>query len=496
LWKRCNEAVRLHLIGELRCGLFIPHLNSPTAVLLLSMAQRVSKVVIVGGGCFGASAALELRHRGYHVTVVDELSGRGDGDGVEPHDLASSTDNNKLIRPDYGDDVFYTELMRQSFDQQSASEGNQPDGRYLPGWHQWNEFFGENLYHETGLLIMDRNEIESEPNGFTAKSLAAVQAAGMRVDRVRQETLRATHPAWNSANWRDGYINRVAGWADSGRVVRALLHRAAACGVEFHRSHATSLVYEGTNRVVGIVAADGTTIRGDMVVVSAGAWTTSLVPWLARTMWPVAQFVHHFEPLAEDVGLFDGDNGTFPAWTAAIRETGFYGFPIHPQTGYCKVGHHGSGFSFRGSQCAPTRQVLASIKELAGKHEEARFRAFVQETFPKMALGKTAFVRICLYCDTLNGDFLIDQDPEHPGLVVAAGGSGHAFKFTPVLGAIIADAVQGKVVERFRWRITDEYKLDSARTTNDVDVHFNQQVVRDACQSCADAPLRTQNAKL
>jgi hypothetical protein len=43
--------------------------------------------------------------------------------------------------------------------------------------------------------------------------------------------------------------------------------------------------------------------------------------------------------------------------------------------------------------------------------------------------------RLCFYCDTFDGDFWIDKDPERPGPLVSAGGSGHAFKFSPLIGA-------------------------------------------------------------
>jgi glycine/D-amino acid oxidase-like deaminating enzyme len=60
-----------------------------------------------------------------------------------------------------------------------------------------------------------------------------------------------------------------------------------------------------------------------------------------------------------------------------------------------------------------------------------------------------------LYCDTHDGDFWIAPDPERRGLVIATGDSGHGFKFAPLLGEIVADAVEGKsnpLLERFRWR--------------------------------------------
>ena len=44
---------------------------------------------------------------------------------------------------------------------------------------------------------------------------------------------------------------------------------------------------------------------------------------------------------------------------------------------------------------------------------------------------------------------------EREGLLAAVGDSGHGFKFAPVLGEIIADAVEKKpnpILQKFRWR--------------------------------------------
>ena len=48
---------------------------------------------------------------------------------------------------------------------------------------------------------------------------------------------------------------------------------------------------------------------------------------------------------------------------------------------------------------------------------------------------------ICMYSMTPDGHFLLDRLPELP-VVVAAGFSGHGFKFTSVLGEVAADLVQ------------------------------------------------------
>ena len=78
--------------------------------------------------------------------------------------------------------------------------------------------------------------------------------------------------------------------------------------------------------------------------------------------------------------------------------------------------------------------------------------------------------KICLYCDTWDGDFWISRDPEREGLVVSTGGSGHAFKFAPVLGKLAADALEGvdnPYNSRFDWRPLGEIKSEDIRYTGD-----------------------------
>lgn len=62
-------------------------------------------IVVVGGGIFGVTSAVELKQRGHEVTLLD----RSD----LPHDQAASWDISKLVRMDYGYDEEYMELMEE-----------------------------------------------------------------------------------------------------------------------------------------------------------------------------------------------------------------------------------------------------------------------------------------------------------------------------------------------------------------------------------------------
>ena len=134
----------------------------------------------------------------------------------------------------------------------------------------------------------------------------------------------------------------------------------------------------------------------------------------------------------------------FPVFGADITTTGYYGFPIN-RDGVVKIANHGSGREM--SPDSPERVVTAE--------DEKNLREFLASTFPSLADAPIVYTRVCMYCDTHDGHFWIARDPEREGLVVAAGDSGHGFKFAPVLGEIIADAVEGKdnpLLDKFRWR--------------------------------------------
>lgn len=96
-----------------------------------------------------------------------------------------------------------------------------------------------------------------------------------------------------------------------------------------------------------------------------------------------------------------------------------------------------------------------SAERVVAPEETDRVREFVSRTFPALADAPIVYSRLCMYCDTADGDFWIAADPERPWLGIAAGDNGHGFKFAPVLGEIIADVVEEKpnpLLERFRWR--------------------------------------------
>jgi glycine/D-amino acid oxidase-like deaminating enzyme len=267
-----------------------------------------------------------------------------------------------------------------------------------------------------------------------------LEARGHRLVRINAEQMRQRFPAWNPDRDWNGFFDRDAGYAESGRVVAELIERARSAGVELREGSSFSALDETDDRVRGVVLASGERIAADRVVAATGAWTPYVLPFTRSYFRSTGQPVFHLKPRAPE--LFAPDR--FPVFGADLSTSGFYGFPANRDR-VVKIANHGVGREM--SPDSSERNVTAE--------EEARLREFIARTFPALADAPIVYRRLCMYCDTADGDFWIAADPERRGLLIAAGDNGHGFKFAPVLGEIIADAVEEKanpLLDRFRWR--------------------------------------------
>lgn len=341
--------------------------------------------------------------------------------GPLPHPLAASTDISKAVRAAYGSDEDYTTLAERS----------------IPIWREWNRKFGTELYHETGVLFVCQQPMR--PGDFEYESARVLEKHGHRFDRFESTKFHQRFPAFAPERFHDGFFDPEAGFAESGRVVATLVDYAKSLGVELRDNAKFTSLNERDNSVKGVVLENGNRIDGDAVVIAAGAWTPYLLSSTKTFLRATAHPVFHLKPSEPE--LFVPER--FPFFGADISTTGFYGFPLNQ--GIVKVANHGGGREM--SPDSPERVVTAD--------EEHELRAFLETTIPPLAGAPIVYTRICMYSDTNDGDFWIAPDPERPNVTVATGDCGHGFKFAPVLGEIVADAVEGKpnpILKKFRWR--------------------------------------------
>lgn len=365
------------------------------------------EIAVVGGGIFGTAASLALAARGHRVMLFDA--------GRIPRPEAASTDISKLVRMDYGKDTFYRDLGREAID----------------GWQRWNSQSGQTLYREDGICVLASRW---ESGGFEYDSHEALTSVGLAPERFDTAPL----PVWR---WSGPcYLNRKGGWADSAATVRWLRDQAIEQGMG---------VYEGAPILsTGIVG--GAQLDVDVIVVAAGAWTPVLLPQLQSFIRTIAQPTLYLAP--QNPERFRPPH--FLPFACDVANTGWYGFPADAD-GIVKIANHGPG------------TPMAPYADRAlGDEWDARLRSFLQTHLPELADAPIVRRRWCIYTDVIDGDFLIDRLPGSDRVVLATGGSGHAFKFAPLLGDLVADRVERRDnphLSRFAWRTPDATRGEQAR---------------------------------
>src|SRR3954471_3435958 len=214
----------------------------------------MDRILVVGAGVFGVTAAIELRKRGHEVQLIDP--------GPLPHPLAASTDISKVVRLEYGADEVYTALAEQA----------------IEGWKRWNRDFGETLYHETGLLLLRQSPLA--PGTIEQDSFEVLSRRGHQPGLVDAAQVRARYPAWNAARYSQGTYSRQGGFVESGRVIGRLVEEARRLGVELREGASFRGLWMDRSGAGGIVTAMGERMEAAQIVFALGAWTPHALPWL------------------------------------------------------------------------------------------------------------------------------------------------------------------------------------------------------------------------
>ncbi|KAI1811042.1 FAD dependent oxidoreductase-domain-containing protein [Poronia punctata] len=282
------------------------------------------------------------------------------------------------------------------------------------------------------------------------------------------------------ADWADwGYLNLAAGWADAERSMQWLHEKVVDTGrVTFVNGTVETLETEtstqkesknidtqGGGCVTGARLSDGRILSADLVIVAAGAWTPSLVDLSGQAV-ATGQCVAYLR-LTEDeqaklakmpvsLNLTDGCFVIPPRDCVLKIGRHAYGY-LNPQTLSSEPLGEKDGDRHRRTEKKPAtvskpRTHLTDPSLSIPAEGETDLRRALRCMIPWPDLAERPFfkTRLCWYTDTATGDWIIDYHPSYENLFIATGGSGHAFKFLPILGDKVVDCLMGRCPQDFR----------------------------------------------
>lgn len=364
----------------------------------MNTAQRFDAIVIGLGG-MGSATLYQLAQRGKRALGIEQF-------GIA-HDKGSSHGVTRIIRLAYHEHPSYVPLMRRAYEL----------------WRDLESTAQEQILHITG-------SIDAGPPGSSNfdGSLLSCEEHDLPHEVFTSAELMRRFPGYRLPSETMAVFQGEGGFLLPERCISLFVEHAKALGA-IANTDELALGWEPTSGGVR-VRTDRGEYEAETLVIAAGAWASKLIPSLRAVAAPERQALLWIETLRPEYFTPEA----FPVFNLMVDEGNFYGFPEFGIPGF-KLGryHH-----------LEENVDPDQIDREPNIEDEALLRGFTERYFPDAA-GATSSMKVCMFTNSPDEHFIIDQLPDYPQVVVAAGFSGHGFKFSSVVGEVLADlAVYGE----------------------------------------------------
>jgi sarcosine oxidase len=353
-------------------------------------------VIVLGLGGMGSATLFHLARRGLRVLGLERF------DLVHEH--GSSHGLTRIIRLAYWEHPAYVSLLRRAYQL----------------WRELEDRSAERLLHITG-------SVDAGPAGGPVfeGALKSSEMHGLPHEVMDGGELHRRFPGYRLPREMRCLYQPEGGFLLPERCNVAHVALAQSHGAEAHCREPV-VEWGATHDRVWVRTARGRYEAGRLVV-CAGPWASKLVPELAGLAVPERQVLAWLQPARPEYFRPDA----FPVFNLEVEEGRYYGFPsfLVPGFKFGKYHHRGEVVDPE----APRREPQPEDEEL--------LRAFARRYFPDGA-GPTMMLKACLFTNSPDRHFILDRHPDHPEVVIAAGFSGHGYKFCSVIGEIMADLAQ------------------------------------------------------
>ncbi|KAJ7176133.1 FAD dependent oxidoreductase [Mycena crocata] len=395
------------------------------------------KTLIIGSGCFGLATAWELLHRGWtDVTVIDKATTLPAPDGA-------SNDINRIVRSSYTDG-FYTKLAQEAIHLWRVKS-------------EWND-----VYHESGVLTLgSRHSVDYAHESYFNDRDMGVRVVPLDNDRALQEVFpQEVH--FGSIPHLVGFLNHDGGWVNAGQGISVLMSKILQLGGNIICGKTAVKQIKIGKKTTGVLCSDGTVFEADLVVLAAGPWTEGVFPNLP--LW------NTFKATGQCVAMIQltPEQGEIYRKCPVVIDftTGFYIFPPNEEN-IMKMAIHGAGYTHSiASDGVSTPRTITTDPEtglLIPRSDVKELRKGLCMMYPQLGDEQFIATRLCWYTDSIDDDWVIGYYPgSEKSLLIATGGSGHGYKFLPVIGKLVVDSIEDKLSEE----LSAKFAVDRSKNQN------------------------------
>ena len=368
------------------------------------MSQHVNCAVI-GAGIMGAAAAYALSSRSARVTLFEQF----------PlfHNNGSSHGTTRLFREAYFEHPDYVPLARRARQQ----------------WIKLEKLSGKHIFHPTSILMAG-----AEDGPTLSGVLRAARQHNIELINLNERDRIKNFPWLTLPQQATTLIETGAGVLSAQTAHQALLSCTQANGAIIAEKTPVLAIEPSLSQLT--VVTDQSRLLFDRVIVTPGAYAPKLLPDIGTMVQPVRKTL--FWADTEDP-THTIQSGFLPFCIETEDQQFFYSIPSVDKDGL-KYGQHHDGAVVDDPLDSPEEAITTDREEIEN---------FLKTYTPGLPQAVTK-TQSCLYEMSPDGHFIIDHHPKDDRITFALGGSGHGFKFAPVIGDALADlTLKGETLREF-----------------------------------------------
>ena len=351
--------------------------------------------IIVGAGSMGSAAAYFLGKQGRSVLLIDGFT--------PPHDVGSHHGDTRLIRFAYGEGEKYVPFV-------------------LRAKELWDDIAvrsGKKNFIQTGIInVGDKRDpfIESVKNTSEIFNLA-----------LHEMTAEEVMKKWPGIEIPSSFValyETESGVMLTKPAIEGYLQEAFKYDVTPKFNSPVTQIEVKNGKVVVTIESQEQFVA-DNCIVTVGAWAKTVLEQTGLTI-PIQATRKTFAWFDASEQLYS--ETVLPGFTFQFGQESYYGFPSIHGAGL-KVGRHDQGVPVHPSE------AKLPFGEVAGDKEDVQ--QFLNSYMPQV--GELKEGKTCMYAMTPDEDFIIDTHPIHKEIILAAGFSGHGFKFASAVGEALSE---------------------------------------------------------
>ena len=360
--------------------------------------MKGDRIIVVGAGAWGGWTALSLQQAGFEVTLVDKM---GPGNA-----MSGSGGQTRIIRMAYGGHEVYTRMVDRAFSL----------------WDAYCKEWGIELYHEMGSLWMFRGIAPR----YASLSEPLMKSWGYELNQLSLPEVAEKYPQINLEGITSAYFEPKVGFLEASRSCGIVLDHFVNAGGNYIQAEVTSV--EGKSSVERILLKDGQELQADHFVFACGPWMKQLFPALAPYVQITRQEVYHFETREDHIA------GSLPIWLEFREgEEMYYGIPGAMEQGF-KFAYDERTWALDPDK--DHREITPAIL--------SKMRGVMGNRFPALKEAEVLKHHTCVYENSPDGHFIMDDAPGKSNATILCGSSGHGFKMGPAMGEMMLNHLQGK----------------------------------------------------